>query len=395
MPDRIYIRTSGEMAELEEERFPDEDAIQKLIADHPDLVGGGRIRPDDPRRWIVVRREQGVADVESAHDRWSVDVLLIDQDATPTLVEVKRGSNTQLRREVTGQLLEYAAHARHTWTAAGLQEEFEKRTNRQAELGNLLDSQDEPDTDVFWEKVETNLRASKLRLLIVADAIPDELARVVEFLNEQMRDVEVLAIEVKRYASDGRETFVPTVIGTLAAPPSKSGKTAWSRTTFPSAFSSSAHSDAARRLLEAARGAGGTALGYPSGISIRARVRGQQYTVAWLLAPDTPESSWLPVRQFTFGAGTNDLQNASSLGNLPEDLRDILEPWADQFATDEFARRDPRAHIKTEGIKAWCVSYDDAAKHIDTLVARLKKVLGEIKALTDAQPATPVKEDST
>ena len=32
-----------------------------------------------------------------------------DQDGIPTLVEVKRGSNAQVRREVVGQLLDYAA----------------------------------------------------------------------------------------------------------------------------------------------------------------------------------------------------------------------------------------------------------------------------------------------
>lgn len=387
MSDRIYVRTDGKMDELEAQPFDDEDAIQRLIAKEPDLLGGGRIRPDKPRRWILVSREQGVPDTDEAPDRWSVDVLLLDQDAIPTIVEVKRGSNTQLRREVVGQVLEYAANASHVGIDR-LRESFEEQPDWEVKLRDLLQSGDEPDADAFWEGVETNLRASNLRLLIVADAIPPELARIVEFLNEQMR-VEVLAVEVKRYASRGSETFVPTVIGTLAAPPSKSGKKAWTRATFPSAFSNPTHTDTARRLLEAARGAGGTVLGYPNGISIRARIRGQQYTVAWLLAPDTPESSWLPVRQFTFGAGTNDLQNASSLGNLPEDLRAILEPWADQFAADEFAGEDPRPHIKKEGIKAWCVTYDDAARHVDTLVDRLQRVLTELKALPSTEPERP------
>ena len=386
MSDSIYIRTNGTMKELKEQPFPDEDAIQELIAEYPDLVGGGRISPRDPRRWILVRREQGVPDAADAADRWSVDVLLIDQDAMPTIVEAKRGSNTQLRREVVGQLLEYAANASHV-RVDGLRDTFQEQPDWQTQLRALLQSEDEPDADAFWQDVETNLRASNLRLLVVADEIPSELARIVEFLNAQMPNVEVLAVEVRRYASDAGETFVPTVIGTLAAPPSKSGKQTWTRATFPSAFSQPAQSDAARRLLDAAAKAGGTVQGYGSGVSIRARVRGQYYTVAWLLAPDTPESSWLPVRHFTFGAGTNDLQNISSLGNLPEDLRDILDPWADQFAADGFAKKDPRPNIKTDGIKAWCITYDDAARHIDVLVDRLEQVLTALKALNGAQPA--------
>lgn len=198
--DHIYVRANGRMEKLEERRFGSEDAIQRLIAEHPDLIGGGRIRPDDPRRWILVTREQGVAEESGAGDRWAVDHLLIDQDAVPTLVEVKRGSNSQVRREVVGQLLEYAAHARRSWDADNLRRAFEERSaDPDAELAALLD-EDEPDPDGFWRRVETNLRASNLRLLFVADRIPGELARVVEFLNEQMHDVEVLAVEVKRYA---------------------------------------------------------------------------------------------------------------------------------------------------------------------------------------------------
>lgn len=198
MSDRIYVRTDGKMDPFDAQPFDNEDAIQQLIAEEPDLLGGGRIRPDKPRRWILIRREQGVPDTEDSPGRWSVDVLLLDQDAIPTIVEVKRGSNTQLRREVVGQVLEYAAHARHTWDAAELRRTFEAQSDWEDKLRDLLDSEDAPDAGSFWEDVGTNLRASNLRLLIVADAIPDELARVVEFLNEQMKDVDVLAVELKR-----------------------------------------------------------------------------------------------------------------------------------------------------------------------------------------------------
>ena len=43
----------------------------------------------------------------------------------------------------------------------------------------------EPDADVFWEGVSTNLAAGRLRLLFVADAIPDPLVRAAMFLNAQ------------------------------------------------------------------------------------------------------------------------------------------------------------------------------------------------------------------
>ena len=52
--------------------------------------------------------------------------------------------------------------------------------------------------------------------MFVADEIPRELRRVVEFLNEQMT-AEVIAIEVKQYVGEGLRTLVPRVIGQTAA----------------------------------------------------------------------------------------------------------------------------------------------------------------------------------
>jgi hypothetical protein len=39
-----------------------------------------------------------------------VDHLFVDQDGSPTLVELKRRQDTRIRREVVGQTLDYAAY---------------------------------------------------------------------------------------------------------------------------------------------------------------------------------------------------------------------------------------------------------------------------------------------
>jgi len=65
-----------------------------------------------------------------------------------------------------------------------------------------------------------------VRLIFVSDRIPDELRRIVEFLNEQMSQTEVLAVEIKQYVSQDSSlrTLVPRIIGqTAKAQDSKSG----------------------------------------------------------------------------------------------------------------------------------------------------------------------------
>ena len=63
------------------------------------------------------------------------------------------------------------------------------------------------------EQVKTNLRAGKIRLVFVADVLPAELRRIIEFLNEQTDPLEVLGVEVRQYVAGDKRTIVPRVVG--------------------------------------------------------------------------------------------------------------------------------------------------------------------------------------
>jgi hypothetical protein len=65
----------------------------------------------------------------------------------------------------------------------------------------------------FLSRVEENLRTGRVRLVFLADIIPDELRSIVEFLNAQMSPAEVFAVEVQQYAAPGVRTFIPRVVG--------------------------------------------------------------------------------------------------------------------------------------------------------------------------------------
>ena len=221
MAERIYLRgEDGGLEPLEEKPFTTEDELQVLLAKHPELLDGEQMQPDHPRRWVLISREMGIPEEQDESARWFVDHLLVDQDGIPTLVECKRSVNTATRRTIVGQLLEYAAHASESWTADKMRECFEahcqaRRLAPTAELADLLET-DDADLDGFFQEVARNLDARRMRLLFVADEIPDSLLRVVEFLNQQMLDVEVLAVAIKQFVSKATETFVPRVLGRTA-----------------------------------------------------------------------------------------------------------------------------------------------------------------------------------
>ena len=217
MAGRIYhLNDKSKLVSLEEAPYDSEKLLQELLANHPDLLAGEQINSDEPRRWLLVAREISVQADHDGAARWSLDHLFLDQDAIPTLVEVKRSSNAGIRRAVVGQLLDYAANAVVHWPVEEVRAKFERSCEQsgkdsQEVLAAFLEEDGEPDD--FWLLAKTNLQAGRIRLVFVADVIPPELRRVVEFLNQQMDPAEVLALEVKQYVGDGFKTLVPRLVG--------------------------------------------------------------------------------------------------------------------------------------------------------------------------------------
>ena len=196
--------------------FASEDDFQDLLGRFPALLAGDQMNSGNPRRFILIDREQPIASEPGGPGRWSLDHLFLDQDGVPTLVEVKRSTETRIRREVVGQMFDYAANAILHWPAEELRARFEARCvlsgRTHAEvLGEELGV--EPDVDAFWANVKSNLQAGRIRMLFAADRIPPELRKVVEFLNAQMCPAEVLAVELRQFLGGGLRTLAPIVFG--------------------------------------------------------------------------------------------------------------------------------------------------------------------------------------
>ena len=376
MPERIYTSANdGALEALEETPFSSEDDFQVLIAEHPELLDGEQIRPGDARRWILITREKGIAETSGGTAKWAVDHLIIDQDAVPTLVEIKRGSNSEIRRTIVGQLLEYAAHASENWTVDELRDAFDNQAAAQGldardELASLLQTDGEPDVDGFWENVSTNLAAKRLRLLFVADDIPDPLARVVAFLNEQMPGIEVLAVEIKRFHGKSAQTLVPRVIGRLSVAPAR-GRPGQrlTRESFLEGFADEDVRGVAERLLDAALQSGGEISYGTSGVSIRAKCSTWErpISIAWLYS--RTGTGWMRTRDFSFGAAIYDYE-------LSEESLAIVEQWVREVSANSFVE-----DVSSKGVKAWAVSHKEVVQHQKLLVECLRTICSELSSL--------------
>ncbi|MCY4417693.1 MAG: hypothetical protein OXE87_15490 [Chloroflexi bacterium] len=363
MKEKIYIRNAeGKLHPSEEKEFETEDSLQRLIAQHPELLAGDRMRPDDPLRWMLIRREMPI-------ESWAVDLLLMDQHSCPTLVEVKRGDNREGRRAVVGQMLDYASAVAAAWSGDTMRVAFERdaeyrgsdpHEELRALLGNVREVDIEKAADAFWERAATNLEAGRLRLLFVSDKIPFELERSVVFWNMQTKEyVEVLAVEVKQYPGQFGDALVSRVIGQVDAPSSGNAR---SPNLSPNELLDSFRPDVREVMLplfDAIENAGGELRYRRTAITVRGR--SSQWTGPLYLARFYVTDGG----RFEFTFDYND--------GLPEELRTLQKEYVGEFSSDEFISAMNRSW--GEG---WVVNSDNFVEHIDLLTGRLCSTLSEL-----------------
>jgi len=208
-PSIYSLSAAGDLSVMAPSAPESEDYMQDLVARHPQIIADG------DGELLLIKREQAIGDGDSS-GRWSVDHLFVTRAAVPVLVELKRAVDTRLRREVVGQMLDYAANSTAYWKAGQIADAFADNARKEGHdpdqlLASFVGSGQS--FEEFWEQVDANFSAGRIKLVFVADIIPPELARIVEFLNEQMR-ADVRAVELNWFeSSDGGKAFTPRIIG--------------------------------------------------------------------------------------------------------------------------------------------------------------------------------------
>lgn len=180
-----------------------EDALQELLATSPDLLPG-----DETGLPLAVARELPVA-------AGRIDLVGVDVEGELTLCECKLATNPGVRREVVGQLLEYASSLRGM-SFGDLADRFEARTGASLVEAISTIAGEGFDQESFESQVAENLAAGRFRLVIVVDEISKALRQTVVYLNDHL-DAAVLALELA-YLRDGEvEMLLPQVYGAESA----------------------------------------------------------------------------------------------------------------------------------------------------------------------------------
>jgi hypothetical protein len=154
--------------------LPEAD-LQDLVHKHPEALPIEEIDPSfsDP---VSICRELNTP-------AGPIDNFLVTPSGLPILVECKLWRNPQARREVVGQVLDYAKELAR-WTSADIEREAARR-GVPSVIERVRAHAPEIDEAEFNDTLTTSLQSGRCLLLILGDGIREGVEAIFEHLGEQ------------------------------------------------------------------------------------------------------------------------------------------------------------------------------------------------------------------
>lgn len=216
----ILLKADGSTTRPRRIAFTDktfeEGWLQELIRKYPDMLPVSDIEPDFAPL-VSVGREVGTASGQ-------IDNLFLSPQGYLTIVETKLWRNPEARREVVGQIIDYAKDVNH-WSF----DELESRVRAYykkfhgSELGVIdalrkAEQIAEDDESAIIDTISSNLKRGRFLLLVVGDGIRENVEDMVEFMQKTPQLYYTLAlVELHVYEMDGGEGTVQLVIPHIVA----------------------------------------------------------------------------------------------------------------------------------------------------------------------------------
>jgi hypothetical protein len=187
---------------LAREGFPDEAALHRLVEQSPQVLP----LAGTPQLVIIGREVQ----LGSGY----ADLLAIESTGRLAIIEVKLSRNAEARRAVVAQVLAYAAYLRGMDSVALEQDilgrylhSFGYETLAQAVAAN--DQEGSFDAALFAEGLADSLTNGRFRLVFVLDSAPEELVRLVGYLESITHGLVIDLVTMSAYRVDGSDVLVP------------------------------------------------------------------------------------------------------------------------------------------------------------------------------------------
>lgn len=183
-----------------------EERLQALLAAHPEVLPVEDIDPSFSSPRTVGR--------EVPTRAGPIDVLYVSPAGVVTIVETKLWRNPEARREVVGQILDYATELSR-WGYEELDAAAKRAGHPDGLWGLVRDEADGPQAEErFVDAVTRNLRAGRLLLVVAGDGIREGVERLADYVQQAPQSRFQLAlVELQLYDIDGdTQLVVPTVV---------------------------------------------------------------------------------------------------------------------------------------------------------------------------------------
>jgi len=190
---------------VETAAYTKENELQNLLAESPGLISISDVREGASPLIVAVK--------EYALPIGYIDLLAFSAEGDIAIIECKLASNTEAKRKVIGQVLEYGANL---WQMSYQDLDEGVRARSGSSLAELIktSTMENWDDETFRENIENALVEGNFILVIVVDEINDELARIVRYMNATgSKGFDFAALEMRRFQLDSTEMLIPRFYG--------------------------------------------------------------------------------------------------------------------------------------------------------------------------------------
>src|SRR5436305_2584240 len=182
--------------------FPNEATLHTLVEQAPDLLPLA-----GTPRLIVVGRE-----VQLGSGR--ADLIAIEPSGRIAIIEIKLARNEEARRAIITQVLAYAAYLWGLEQSALEQDVLYQHlhTRGYENLAHAVESNDQEgsfDAEAFSAGITESLKLGDFRLVFVLDAAPEELVRLVNYLETISDQLVIDLITLSAYTVNDSQILVP------------------------------------------------------------------------------------------------------------------------------------------------------------------------------------------
>ncbi|MBC8147750.1 MAG: hypothetical protein H8E98_07165, partial [Bacteroidetes bacterium] len=187
----ILIKNNDEFKSVTSCAYINEAELQEILADNPLLL----VNETDPPI-ALIQTEFNLPNTGKA------DILYIDSDGLPIVVEVKLAKNAESRREIVAQIFDYISSITQFTV-----DELDDLTESHLQTAIKSLSNKNKTTEQIWKLCSKNLRAGDVRVVLAIDKAPDELVRIVRFVNDKSV-LDVRLVEFQKFSDNKNKTII-------------------------------------------------------------------------------------------------------------------------------------------------------------------------------------------